>query len=136
MAKRDYEVVSSENGIETRKGSGKVETFDGENLKIAIDYDFEFDVPLTIEAARNAGLWPNDGAILASLAVDAERSAKATSYQQATAKLREAKQATPEFKLEQMIKNVVAMGVLRDQAEGIVASTPAGQKLAAEIAAK
>jgi hypothetical protein len=136
MAKKDYEVVSSENGIETRKQSGKIETFDDKTLSPAIDYSFEYDVPLTIESAKTAGLWPNDGQILASIATDEERSAKATAYQQATAKLREAKMATPEFKLEQFIKNTQSMGMDRAQAEAFVASTPAGAKLIAEIAGK
>ncbi len=133
---KDYTVIETGEGFEVREETSKVETFDGETLKEAIEYPFRYTVFLNLEAAQKSEDWPNANAVWKQLSIDSARSAKATAYQKATAKLREAKQATPEYRLEQFIKNAVGMGMERDNAEAFVAQTPAGIKLIAEIKAK
>ena len=130
MAKADksYTVIETGEGFETREDSSDVETFDGKTLETPISYKFRYNVYSTLDAAKKSEDWPSENAVWAGMSVDAERAAKATAYQKATAKLREAKMATPEYKLAQLIAQAVAMGMSADQAETFARSTPIGQQ--------
>lgn len=138
MAKNDtdFTTVKTGDGFEVRQKTGTVETFDGKTLSPAIPYTFDYTVYTTLDAAKKSEDWPSENAVWSSLGTDSERSAKATAYQAATAKLREAKMKTPEYQLEQLIKNAVAMEMPLDEATAFVHSTKAGARLLAEIAAK
>lgn len=127
-ADKDYTVISTTDGIETRQGKASVETFDGKTLTPPIDYTYNYEVYLTLEAAQKSEDWPSPNAVWAGMSVDSERAAKATAYQKNTASLREAKMATPEYKLAQLISQAVAMGMSADQAESFARSTPIGQQ--------
>ena len=112
-----------------KSGSGEVQEFDGKALDTPIQYSFTYNVYENLADAKSSEDWPSDNEVLKWINQNAERSAKSTAYQAATKTLRDAKLASPEYKLEQLIKQAMAMGLARDAAEAFARSTPIGQSI-------
>ena len=87
-----------------------------------LPYTFEYNVYDTLTEAKASEDWPSDNEVLKWVNQTAERSAKASAYQKAVAKIKTAYEKSPEFKRAQFVKSAIAMGFGADEAEALAKS--------------
>lgn len=93
--------------METKTATGTVSTFAGKALNPAINFTYDYVVYDNVVEMQNAKVWPSEKEIFDWQNKKAETAAKAKASMAATEKLREAYEATPEFKLESLVKQIL-----------------------------
>lgn len=101
--------------------SGKVEEYQGKKLDTAISYEFSYDVYENLADARNSEDWPGDSEILKFVNQRKFTSAKAQAYQKATKQLKEAYEASADYKRKQLISAAMLAGFTQEEAEALAA---------------
>lgn len=107
----------------------EIKEYQGKLLSTPIKYDAswsEFDGP---DAAKAAGVWPNEADVLKMLNRQAKTAAKANAYNKAIADEKERYEGTFEFKLAKGIKDLLAMksDMPLEQAEKLARSLLSGE---------
>ena len=88
---------------------GTVEEYQSKKLATPLTFTYDADLYSSIEEAKAAGDWPNEGNILKSINKARTTSAKAAAYQLATKPLKEAYEASDDFKRKNFIDSFLAM---------------------------
>lgn len=101
---------------------GKIDSYQGKSLATPIEFKGEADNYENVTEAKTAGVWPNDAEILETLNTKLVTSAKAKEYQKSTKDLKEAYEASSDFKRAQLVKAAVAAGFSQAEAEALAAS--------------
>lgn len=108
--------------MKTETFEGKIDSYQGKKLETAIEYKGSVEVFENKDEAVAATKWPGDADILELLNGKIVTAAKAKEYQDKTKALKEAYEASPEFKKNQFIKAALAMGMSQTQAEALANS--------------
>ena len=101
----------------TKTGSGEISEYQGKVISPAIPYTFEYSVYDTLTEAKDSQDWPSDAEVLKWVNQSSERKSKANQYQKTLAPLREAYEATREFKVASIVSACVKAGMDRATAE-------------------
>jgi hypothetical protein len=102
--------------------SAEVSTVLGKSLDTPVKFDYTYDVYETVEDVRAAGEWPNDKEILSYVNGKAERNALSGARAKAIADVSKEIRDTPEFKREELIKNIMSTAnKSRSEAEALAA---------------
>jgi len=120
MTMADVENVET-SGKVLKTENGQVQEYQGEKLNPPIDYSYEFSIYETLGDAQQSEDWPSPQEILKFVNAKAKTAAKASAYQAATKALKEAYEATPEFKRATIAKSLVAAGMDPAEAEKVAA---------------
>lgn len=106
----------------TLKFEGQIDSYQGRNLADPIKYSGSVEGFSNKEEAVTATKWPGDADILEMLNGRLLTSEKAKSYQSATKALKEAYEASPDFKRKQLINAAVEAGFSPAEAEALAES--------------
>ncbi len=108
--------------MKSEKFAGVIDSYQGKKLDTPINYDGAVDQFESKAEAEAATKWPGDSEILDMLNTKVFNAAKAKVYQEKTKSLKEAYEASPEFKKNQFIKAALGVGMSQAQAEALAAS--------------
>lgn len=86
--------------------SGEISEYQGKALDKPIPFSGEYEAFENIAEVRDAGEWPNDGAILKSVNTKRLTAAKQKLYQEKTAALKQAYESTPEFRWKALTSQI------------------------------
>lgn len=107
--------------MKTETFTGTVEEYQGKKLEKAISFDGAVEVPETITEAKERGFWPSESEMLKAVQSKLVASAKSSEYQKATKALKEAYEASDDFKRNNLIKAAIAAGYSQVEAEAFAA---------------
>lgn len=95
---------------------GKIDSYQGKKLDKAIEFSGECSNYETVDEAKQAGVWPNEKAVLDTINDGLVTSAKAKEYQANTKDLKAAYEKSDEYKVANFRKSAK----LAEMDEGVV----------------
>jgi hypothetical protein len=88
--------------------TGTIEEFQGRKMKTPITYTTDAEQFSTVEVAKQAGEWPNEGNILKDINTQWKNAARSAEYQKQTKTLRELYEQTSYFAKQGVIDSLKA----------------------------
>jgi hypothetical protein len=107
--------------MRTETFEGTVEEYQGKKLDKAITFSGSVDVPETITEAKERGFWPSESEMLKAVVTKIVAGAKSSEYQKNTKSLKEAYEASDDFKRNNLVKAAIAAGYSQVEAEAFAA---------------
>ena len=108
--------------MRTETFEGTVEAYQGKSLDKPITFSGTVDLFENLTEAKGSEDWPSENEMLKIVNTKRTTSAKAAEYQKATKSLKEAYEASSDFKRAQLVKAAVAAGFSQAEAEGLAAT--------------
>lgn len=108
--------------MRTETFTGKVEEYQGKKLPTPIEYSGDVQLFENVAEAKNGENWPSDSEVLKMVNNKLLTAAKASKYQESTKSLKEAYEASDDFKRNQLVKAAMAAGFSQQEAEALAAS--------------
>jgi len=107
---------------------GTVAEYQGKPVSPELKFSGSADQYENISEARGSEDWLSDAEILKAINAKKVTAAKSSAYQGVIKPLKDAYEASAEFKFDNIVKSAMAAGATREQAEGVAASLVPGVK--------
>lgn len=108
--------------MKTETFEGVVEAYQGKSLATPIKFSGEVSVYETVAEAQASEDWPGASEVLKIVNTKKVTTAKAKAYQDSTKALKEAYEASDDYKRKNLVAAAVAAGFSQAEAEALAAS--------------